>query len=92
MPVSTKVEARNNSSRLKRELLRVPDLQEQCKAVCEKSLLECIMDCNSDANCMSQCNRDESNCKEGINSFLNVYKLKFLNLSLAFYFRLSMRS
>ena len=41
---------------------RVPELNLICTDKCERTAEECIYGCESDVNCISQCNRDSINC------------------------------
>ena len=45
--------------------LRVPELKELCLDKCEIAQLECILDCNNDVNCISDCIRHATDCIEG---------------------------
>ena len=45
---------------------RVPELFEICNEKCVKSQLECIARCENDYDCISECNREEIACKEGM--------------------------
>ena len=42
--------------------LSVPDLRNICIERCENAMLECILDCNNDSACLSQCARIETDC------------------------------
>ena len=58
---------------------RVPELFEVCKEKCGTSQLECITRCDNDYDCISECNREETACKEGMgsvmvhNSWTNIF-------------------
>ena len=41
---------------------RVPELRDICIERCENKLLECILDCNNDVECLSECIRIETEC------------------------------
>ena len=41
---------------------RVPDLRDICIERCEDALLGCILDCNNDVECLSECIRIETEC------------------------------
>ena len=47
------------------EISRVPDLKEKCLEQCEIVQLECILACNNDVNCISDCIRHATDCIEG---------------------------
>ena len=51
--------------KLRTEILRVPDLKEKCLEQCEIAQLECILDCDNDVNCISDCIRHATDCIEG---------------------------
>ena len=42
--------------------LRVPDLRNVCIERCENDLLDCIMGCNNDVQCVSDCIRIQTEC------------------------------
>ena len=41
---------------------RVPDLSDICIERCENAMLDCILDCNNDSACLSECIRSETDC------------------------------
>ena len=43
-------------------VFRVPDLSDICIERCEDSMLDCILDCNNDSACLSECIRTETDC------------------------------
>ena len=44
---------------------RVPDLNNECVSRCENALLECILACEDDVECLSECIRLETECTNG---------------------------
>ena len=44
---------------------RVPDLNNECVGRCENALLECILACEDDVECLSECIRLETECTNG---------------------------
>ena len=44
----------------------VPELNMICTDKCEDDQLECIIECESDVNCVSQCIRDGTKCIQGM--------------------------
>ena len=47
------------------DILRVPDLNVACKDRCEIISIECILACDNDTLCMSQCSRENTECLNG---------------------------
>ena len=59
------------------DILRVPDLNVACKDRCEIISIECILACDNDTLCMSQCSRDNTECLNGkIHRPFMLYTLK----------------
>ena len=63
LPNARKLHLSNPKNRT--EILRVPDLKEKCLEQCEIAQLECILACDNDVNCISDCIRHATDCIEG---------------------------
>ena len=45
--------------------LSVPDLQDKCIDNCESTQLDCILSCDNDSACISECIRGSTSCIQG---------------------------
>ena len=54
-------------------IFSVPDLFDVCIERCETAQLECILSCENDLMCLSQCISEATSCIEGIFHFSQKY-------------------
>ena len=46
--------------------ISVPDLLDECINICEQTQLDCILSCDNDVACISECIREETGCIQGM--------------------------